>query len=257
MIQDQVREIICNTLVHLCNSGVLPASVASPLPGFAIELPKNREHGDYATNVAMLLAKSAGKPPRVIADAIVANWQDPKGIIKSASVAGPGFINLNLADFALHQVVGEILQQGSRFGCHAPNGQKVLVEFVSPNATGPLHLGHARGAFMGDAVASLLSAAGYDVTRECYINDVGNQVKTLGKSVHARYRELFGESVVLDKDAYPGWVNPRANGWHVASKSARARAPETSSTLGPWPASNVITCSWSVHFISATWLPAC
>ena len=136
-------------------------------PQFSVEFPKNKDHGDYATNIAMLLAKPARKAPRAIAEDIVKNWVDPNGVIGACDVAGPGFINLTINHAHLHQVIHDVLKAGDRYGL-APSGsgERVIVEFVSANPTGPLHLGHARGAFMGDAVSRLLTAAGCDVTRE-------------------------------------------------------------------------------------------
>lgn len=174
------------------------------LPQIGVELPKNPDHGDYACNIAMMLAKPLGLPPRDIAQKITQNLKDPSSVIASAEIAGPGFINFRLSNSSLQAVIPEILKQSENYGRHAPNHQKVLVEFVSANPTGPLHLGHARPALLGDAVSRLLKAAGYEVTREFYVNDAGNQVQTLGRSVYARYCELFGQKIELAKDAYPG-----------------------------------------------------
>ena len=135
-------------------------------PSFRWDSPKNKDHGDYATNIAMLLAKPARKSPRAIAEAIVAHWVDPDGVIGASEVAGPGFINLTINHRHLHRIIHDVLQAGDQYGLTpAGSGQRVIVEFVSANPTGPLHLGHARGAFMGDAVSRLLVAAGHDVTR--------------------------------------------------------------------------------------------
>jgi len=154
--------------------------------------------------VAMLLAKPAKKAPRAIAELLVANWVDPDQIIVQSEVAGPGFINLRVNPHALLQIIHQVLGEGDAYGlAKESNGEKVLVEFVSANPTGPLHLGHARGAFTGDAVARLLEAAGYEVTREFYINDTGNQVLVLGRSIYARYQQAHGHDVELAKDAYP------------------------------------------------------
>ncbi|MEI6805755.1 MAG: arginine--tRNA ligase, partial [Myxococcaceae bacterium] len=174
------------------------------MPNSAVELPKNPEHGDYASNIAMILAKPLGLSPREIAQKITQNLVDPDSMIDSAEIAGPGFINFRISNASLQKVVPEILKQGLNYGQHASNHKKVLVEFVSANPTGPLHLGHARPAFLGDAVSKLLKAAGYEVTREFYVNDAGNQIQTLGRSVYARYCELFGQKVEFAKDAYPG-----------------------------------------------------
>lgn len=196
MIEQLLRQILRNTVLSLWPQ--------LPLPQVSVELPKNPEHGDYACNIAMILAKSLDLSPREIAQKITQNLQDPGQVIQSAEIAGPGFMNLKISNSALQKVIPEILAQGNNYGLHPKNHQKVLVEFVSANPTGPLHLGHARPAFLGDAVARLLKAAGYEVTREFYINDAGNQIQTLGRSVYARYCELFGQTIELAKDAYPG-----------------------------------------------------
>ncbi len=172
---------------------------------FTIDAPKNPEHGDFATNAAMVLTKLVQKPPRVIAEALAEQLRSHSQVIAKVEVAGPGFINITVTREALYQTVRDVLAAGDRFGQQEkPQGKKVLVEYVSANPTGPLHLGHARGAFVGDAVSRLLQAAGFAVTREFYTNDVGNQVNILARSIYLRYRELFGENITLDKDAYPG-----------------------------------------------------
>lgn len=196
MIERHLQQILMDTI-----KAQWPELV---LPQIGVELPKNPDHGDYACNIAMMLARSLGLSPREIAQKITQNLKDPEGVIASAEIAGPGFINVRLSNSSLQAVIPEILKQGANYGRHASNNQKVLVEFVSANPTGPLHLGHARPALLGDAVSRLLKAAGYEVTREFYVNDAGNQVQTLGRSVYARYCELFGQKIELAKDAYPG-----------------------------------------------------
>ncbi len=196
MIKRLLNQILTDTVLSLWPEITVPS--------VSVELPKNPDHGDYACNIAMILAKPLGLPPREIALKITQNLKDPESVIASAEIAGPGFMNLKLSNASLQKVIPEILKQGVNYGRHAKNNQKVLVEFVSANPTGPLHLGHARPAFLGDAVSRLLKAAGYEVTREFYVNDAGNQVQTLGRSVYARYCELFGQKIELAKDAYPG-----------------------------------------------------
>lgn len=204
MIVADIRDVITSTLKNLVKAELFPAQILNNFPEFAVEFARNPEHGDYATNVALILAKQVKKTPREVADLIVKNLLDAGEIIKHVEVAGPGFINIVVSDKAVQNVALRVLQSGQKFGEHPRNKQKALVEFVSANPTGPLHLGHARGAFMGDAVASLLTAAGYDVTREFYVNDVGNQINVLANSIYSRYLELFGQKVTLAKDAYPG-----------------------------------------------------
>ena len=196
MIERHLQQILRDTVLSLW-----PELAVPPI---AVELPKNPDHGDYACNIAMILTKLLGLSPREIAQKITQNLKDPDGVIQAAEIAGPGFINLRVSNSALHKVIPEILAQGANYGLHPKNNQKVLVEFVSANPTGPMHLGHARPAFLGDAVSRLLKAAGYDVTREFYINDAGNQIQILGRSVYARYCQLFGQKIELIKDAYPG-----------------------------------------------------
>lgn len=196
MIERLISEILSNTVLSLWPDTVVP--------NFTVELPKNPEHGDYASNIAMLLTKPLRLPPREIATQIMDRLQDPDSVIESAELAGPGFINLRVSNACLQRVIPEILNQAQNYGSHASHGRSVLIEFVSANPTGPLHLGHARPAFLGDAIGRVLKAAGYAVTREHYVNDAGNQIRVLGESVYARYRELFGQKIELAKDAYPG-----------------------------------------------------
>ena len=174
----------------------------------ALERPKVEAHGDIATNVALQIAKAQKKPPREVAAAIATAMQATRefsSLLETVEVAGPGFINLRLAPAARQQVVREVLRQGDRFGFsdqHA--GEQVMVEFVSANPTGPLHLGHARQAALGDALANLLEAQGWRVTREFYYNDAGVQITTLALSVQARAKELKGEVIEFPESGYRG-----------------------------------------------------
>lgn len=195
-----VQAAIEKTLAQLKAQGLLSFS---ELPSFTVDAPKNPEHGDYAVNVAMMLAKPERKKPRDIAQAIADNLVDEAGAVASVEIAGPGFLNFRLSERVIQRTARDVLSRAEEWGRSSPSGKKVLVEFISANPTGPLHLGHARGAYVGDAVARLLEAAGHDVTREFYLNDYGKQVETLGRSVHARYRQLFGEEVSLEKGEYP------------------------------------------------------
>ncbi|HEX9884482.1 MAG TPA: arginine--tRNA ligase [Desulfobaccales bacterium] len=175
------------------------------LPAFDLEAPKQAEHGDLATNLAMLLASQARRPPRQIAEIISNGLLPPEGLLRQTEVAGPGFINFFIEDSYWHRVIPEIRQLGAAYGnSDLGAGQKVQVEFVSANPTGPLHIGHGRGAALGDALANLLSATGHRVEREYYINDVGNQILTLGKSLYFRARELKGETPEFPPDGYQG-----------------------------------------------------
>ncbi|TVX96836.1 arginine--tRNA ligase [Cohnella terricola] len=175
------------------------------LPAIVLEVPKDKTHGDLATNLAMQLTKIAKKNPRQIAEEIIANLDGGSASIQSAEIAGPGFINFRLDRSYLYPVIGEVLSQGDNYGgVNAGKGKRIQVEFVSANPTGSLHLGHARGAAVGDALCNVLAAAGYDVTREYYINDAGNQVNNLAKSLEARYRQALGQEAEMPEDGYFG-----------------------------------------------------
>jgi arginyl-tRNA synthetase len=175
------------------------------LPAFEVEAPKHPEHGDLATNLALVLASQARRPPRQVAQAIIDHLAAPAGMLQKVELAGPGFINFFIADAYWYRVIPEIHQLGPAYGnSDLGAGQKVQVEFVSANPTGPLHIGHGRGAALGDALANLLSATGHAVTREYYINDVGNQILTLGKSLYFRLRELQGDAIQFPEDGYQG-----------------------------------------------------
>ena len=194
--------LVIDSLGALAEQGVLP--VGLEMANVAVEPPRDAAHGDMATNAAMVLAKAAGKKPRDIAEALAGVLAgDPR--IAAAEVAGPGFLNLRLAPGAWQGVVGSILTDGVRFGrSDMGQGVRVNVEYVSANPTGPLHVGHTRGAVFGDALASLLDYAGYAVTREYYINDGGAQVDVLARSVYLRYLEALGREIAFEDGTYPG-----------------------------------------------------
>ncbi len=169
-----------------------------------IEKPNDESHGDYATNIAMILAGQAGMPPRKIAEAIVGDFPE-LDIVSQLEVAGPGFINFKLTNHWLNDVLLEILEQGSDYGAsNVGAGEKVQVEFVSTNPTGPLHVGHGRGAAVGDVLASILTKAGFKVEREYYINNAGQQMEILGRSVAIRYQQLFDIEIELPEQSYVG-----------------------------------------------------
>lgn len=170
-----------------------------------IEIPKEKGHGDYATNLAMQLTRVLKRNPREIAAAIVDNLDQNTTNIQSVEIAGPGFINIVLDQSTLTGVIKEVLLQQDKYGTsNYGSGTKYNVEYVSANPTGDLHLGHAKGAAVGDSICRIMKAAGYDVTREYYINDAGNQIHNLALSLYARYQELFGLDVVLPEDGYHG-----------------------------------------------------
>lgn len=175
------------------------------LPAITLEVPKDKSHGDLATNAAMQLTRIAKKNPRQIAEAILEHLDTAKASIEKAEIAGPGFINFTLNKNYLYPVVALVHEQGERYGrVNIGEGRKVQVEFVSANPTGSLHLGHARGAAVGDALCNVLDFAGYDVTREYYINDAGNQVVNLCKSLEARYLQELGQEAEMPEDGYHG-----------------------------------------------------
>jgi arginyl-tRNA synthetase len=201
-IRKRLVGVIAQALEKLCSSGALKIDF---LPLVQVEVPKIAEHGDFATNVAMTLAGAARKPPRQLAELIVQHLEPPAGMLGKVEIAGPGFINFALQESFWHQVIPDILQQGENYGASdMGQGQKVQVEFVSANPTGPLHVGHGRGAAVGDALANILSAAGYQVEREYYINDVGTQIRTLGLSLYLRLRQLEGQSIDFPETCYQG-----------------------------------------------------
>lgn len=174
-------------------------------PAVALERPRNPDHGDWATNVAMTLAKPLRRAPRQIAAEVVERLDADAAGVRSAEVAGPGFINFRLTQDVLHGGLARLLREDRDFGrSDAGAGRPVMVEFVSANPTGPLHIGHGRQAALGDAVAELLAWAGWEVHREFYYNDAGEQIARLARSVRARYRQLAGEEVDFPEDGYHG-----------------------------------------------------
>lgn len=175
------------------------------LPNFVLEEPREKQHGDLATNLAMVLTKQARKSPREIAGILLKHFETEGTWIQSHEIAGPGFINFKLDPAWLNGVIPQILNQGKDYGkVNLGQGQKVQVEFVSANPTGLLHMGNARGAALGDSLASLLTAAGYEVSREFYINDAGNQIHNFALSLEARYLQQLGQDVPFPEGGYHG-----------------------------------------------------
>lgn len=174
---------------------------------FSVEIPRQEEHGDFSTNAAMQLARDVGKKPREVAAELAEaiRNEDEAGWIASISVAGPGFINIVLSESAWREVIATALRKGEKFGSSERGaGNRILIEFVSANPTGPLHVGHGRGAAVGDSLARLLSFEGYEVSSEYYVNDVGNQMDNLGRSLFARYLQECGVDTTLPEDGYRG-----------------------------------------------------
>ncbi len=196
-----IRELVIGALDAMVAEGALPEGLS--FDNVAVEPPRDAAHGDMATNAAMVLAKPAGQKPRDIAEALAAKLTADTRITR-AEVAGPGFLNLTLDGAAWTGLVSTILTDPAYGRSGLGKGQKVNVEYVSANPTGPLHVGHTRGAVFGDALASLLEFAGHDVTREYYINDGGAQVDVLARSAYERYREALGHSPEIAEGLYPG-----------------------------------------------------
>ncbi|WP_141430947.1 arginine--tRNA ligase [Bacillus sp. 03113] len=175
------------------------------LPEVILELPKDKTHGDYSTNMAMQLTRLAKKAPRIIAEELIANFDRTKASIEKVEIAGPGFINFYMDNSYLTELIPAILTAGDAYGeTKVGNNEKLQVEFVSANPTGDLHLGHARGAAVGDSLCNILAKAGYDVSREYYINDAGNQINNLALSVEARYFQALGLDKEMPQDGYHG-----------------------------------------------------
>jgi arginyl-tRNA synthetase len=202
-IVEQVKERLKDEI----KAAVIKAGLAeeAQIPDVLLEIPKEKAHGDYSTNMAMQLARVAKKAPRMIADELVANFDKEKGSIEKIEIAGPGFINFYMNNSYLTDLIPSILKAGANYGeTNIGNNEKVQVEFVSANPTGDLHLGHARGAAVGDSLCNVLAKAGYDVSREYYINDAGNQINNLALSVEARYFQALGKDVNMPEDGYHG-----------------------------------------------------
>jgi len=200
-LKDQLQALIEQAIDALRQDGTLPGDTAVDVQ---VTRTKDKAHGDFATNVALQLAKPARKKPRDVAEAIVARLP-ASGLVARTEIAGPGFINLFLGEQAKLSVIATIREQGERYGrSQLGAGKKVQVEFVSANPTGPLHVGHGRGAAYGAAVADLLEAVGFDVHREYYVNDAGRQMDILGTSVWLRYLELTGVELPFPTNAYRG-----------------------------------------------------
>ncbi len=219
------------TIVHaalgrLVAAGTLPAGLS--FAQVAVEPPRDASHGDLATNAAMVLARPAGTNPRALAEALAAELRSADGII-AADVAGPGFINLKLADSVWHDQIRAMLGAGADYGRSTVGaGKRINVEYVSANPTGPMHMGHCRGAVVGDALAGLLEFAGWEVTREYYINDAGGQVDTLARSAHLRYREALGETIEIPEGLYPGdYLVPVGQAFAAEFGAAHVGAPES------------------------------
>ena len=199
-MRTHLRRLLTQAIEKSAKGGEL---TATELPSLFLEPPKQREFGDLATNVAMVWAKSAKRSPRHIAETILKNLEDPEGILARKEIAGPGFLNFAFSRKFYFQRLRE-LAEGKESQIDLGHGEKVQVEFASVNPTGPLHVGHGRVAVIGDVLARLHRAVGFNVQREYYVNDAGNQMENLGLSLYARYYELFGKDVDFPENGYPG-----------------------------------------------------
>ena len=199
-MRSHLRELLTQAIEKTAKGGELNST---DLPPLLLEPPKQREFGDLATNVAMLWAQRAKKPPRVIAEMILKNIEDPDGLLARKEIAGPGFLNFTFSSQFYYQRLRE-LADGKEDNLDIGQGGKVQVEFASVNPTGPLHVGHGRVAVIGDVLARLHEAVGFDVEREYYVNDAGKQMENLGRSLYARYQELLGMPYEFPVDGYPG-----------------------------------------------------
>ena len=197
-----IRKLIASALEKAAEKGVLSTAAG---PDIEVEVPKVETHGDFSTNIAMVTASIQKMPPRKIAEAIIAHIEDAGQIIAKTEIAGPGFINIFVKANAWIPFLKDVHEKGSQYGaCNIGKGHKIQVEFVSSNPTGPLHVGHGRGAAVGDSVGNILEFCGYDVQKEYYINDSGRQIHTLGTSVFLRYQEILGVSVTFPEECYQG-----------------------------------------------------
>lgn len=198
-VQDKLKQEIKDTVVK---AGL---AAEEQIPDVILEIPKEKAHGDYSTNMAMQLARVAKKAPRMIAEELIAHFDSSKASIEKIEIAGPGFINFYMNNSYLTDLIPAVLEAGDQYGeTTVGNSQKIQVEFVSANPTGDLHLGHARGAAVGDSLCNILDKAGYDVSREYYINDAGNQINNLALSVEARYFQALGLEKEMPADGYHG-----------------------------------------------------
>lgn len=201
-IKEEIKKAVIEALQNAKNAGKLDYS---EIPDFVIEVPRDKSHGDYATNIAMLLASQTKMPPKEIAAVLEEHFELGGTHIESIHTAGPGFLNFILEKDWLYGVIIRACEEDDKYGCSSiGQGEEVQVEFVSANPTGLLHMGNARGAALGDTIASLLQAVGYNVIREFYINDAGKQVEIFGRSLEVRYLQKLGEDVQLPEDGYHG-----------------------------------------------------
>jgi arginyl-tRNA synthetase len=201
-VKNEINLEINQALLRLKEKGSLSFN---SVPDFALEVPREKSHGDFATNIAMLLTKEAKKNPREIANLLTEEMDSNKTQIESIQIAGPGFINFYLQEDWLQEVIPTVLEQVDKYGSsNFGQGRKVMIEFVSANPTGLLHMGNARGAALGDSLSKIMNFAGFEVKKEFYINDAGNQIENFGKSLEARYFQLLGRDFPFPEEGYHG-----------------------------------------------------
>ncbi len=202
----QTEEQLKNIIIAAVNKAVADGELCeAELPQFIVEKPADKRNGDFSTNIAMAGARVFRKAPKMIAEAIVSKLDLSSTLFERAEIAGPGFINFFLLDEYYSKIVEDVVESGEEYGrSDFGKGKKVIVEFVSANPTGPMHIGNARGGAIGDCLASVLDAAGYDVWREFYVNDAGNQIEKFATSLEVRYLQACGRDVEMPEDAYHG-----------------------------------------------------
>jgi len=225
-MKEDIINAVCKSVENIAKSIDLPDLSVD----IEVGVPKRKEFGDFSVNTAMLIANKIGRKPREVAELIIENLPPEKDeLFNKVEIASPGFINFYVKEEAIVNKLLEIERNGEKFGTsNLGNGQRVLVEFVSANPTGFLHMGHSRNAVVGDTVARILSASGYNVVKEFYINDAGRQINLLGESVFIRYKELFGQSEELPEDGY--------NGDYVKDIAARIKSDKGDTLLKQSPA---------------------
>src|SRR3990170_1614569 len=201
-VKEILQDILKSALNKTINSGEISIQ---KIPSFAVEKPREEKFGDFYTNLAMVVAPQASKKPRDVANLIINNLNGYSKIISKVEIAGPGFINFFMTQDFWLEALREVIKKGNEYGSLTIGAkEKIQVEFVSANPTGPLHVGHGRGAVIGDVLANVLKKAGYDVLKEYYINDVGLQMETLGISTLIRYKQILGENAEFPENGYKG-----------------------------------------------------
>lgn len=200
--RDQIKSVILSAAEKAANSGEF---ICVPEASFSIDIPENREHGDYAVNAALVWARSLKKAPRIIAESILKFAALDNTYIEKCEIAGPGFINFFFKDSYFSDIIDDVLTKGADYGkSDFGKNKRVLVEFVSANPTGPMHIGNARGGALGDCLAAVLEIAGFEVEREFYINDAGNQINKFGLSLDLRYQQIYKDGIEMPEDSYHG-----------------------------------------------------